>query len=136
MGKKAQMMMSPRKSISLILGFLLLALGAISVLKQLKVIGFSLPTNLPALTIAISILLIVGALVLIYDGYDASMGMPGAFMFICVIIALVALVAGIIPLLNSLKVIAFNLPTFVNAALPWVYAVSGFFLVIGGFMGM
>ncbi len=136
MSKKAQMMMSPRKSISLILGFLLLILGILPVLKQFKVIGFSLPSNLPALTIFISILLIAGAIFLVYDGYDASMGMPGMFMFISVIIALVALAVGLIPLLFQLKVIGFNLPASLNIAIPWVYLVSGFFLIIGGFIGM
>lgn len=131
--KKAQMMMSPRKSISLILGFLTIVLGIIPALKQLKVISFSMPT-IPI--IIVSILLIAGAIFLVYDGYDASMGMPGAFFFFCVILALVALAVGLIPLLQQTKVIGFGLPASLNVALPWVYLATGFFLIIGGFMGM
>ena len=53
-----------------------------------------------------------------------------------IIIVISVLAVGIIPLLFQLKVIGFNLPVSLNIAIPWVYLVSGVFLIIGGFMGM
>lgn len=131
--KKAQMMMSPRKIISLILGFLILVMGLLPILKQLKVIKFAIPT-LPVMLV--SILLIAGAIFLVADGWGASMGMVGATTFFFAIIALVVLAFGLIPLLAQLKVIPFNIPTSANTALPWIHAASGIMLIIGGFMGM
>ncbi|MDP2749702.1 MAG: hypothetical protein Q8O89_02625 [Nanoarchaeota archaeon] len=133
MNKKAQMMMSPRKSISLVLGFIMLTLGLIPVLKQLKVIKFSLPA-LPVMVV--SIFLLACAIWLIYDAYDTSMGMPGPEMFMFGIIAVIVLALGLIPLLHQLKILPFTLPVFMNSILPYVEVAAGLALIIGGFLGM
>ena len=57
---------------------------------------------------------------------------------ISAVIGLILLAFGVIPLLNSLKMISWNLPSFLLKMpieiLVWVVAIAGFYILIDGFI--
>ncbi|MBN2454206.1 hypothetical protein JXB11_01535 [Candidatus Woesearchaeota archaeon] len=135
MNTKAQMM-GPRKPISLLLGVIFLALGVLPLLNQFGVIGFGLPT-IPGLVV--SILAIIGAVFLFWDGIGENMGAMGItqqIMFASYIVGVVALAFGLIPLLNSMGVIGFSLPAVGATIINALYVVIGCLLLYGGTQGM
>ncbi len=127
-------MMGGRKIISFLLGLIMLALGAIPLLNQFKVIGFTLPA-LPNLVLWI--LGLAGGIFLIIDGFHErmSMGLGKSVMWISILLGIVMFLFGLIPILNSLGFIAFTLPTIASIVINVLFALSGILLFIGGFTG-
>ncbi|MBI2143904.1 hypothetical protein HYU17_02005 [Candidatus Woesearchaeota archaeon] len=131
-------MMGPRKPVSLILGLVFLAFGIIPLLNQFKVIGFSIPA-LP--NIVLHVISIIGAVILLWDAIsEGSMGMAmgiGAMLTPATFIMALALLAiGLIPLLNSLGVIGFNIPQLAQIIMNVLYVATGGLLLYGGTQGM
>ncbi len=132
MNKKAQMMMSPRKIISWVLGLLMLALGGVPLLNSMKVISFAWPT-IP--NIILWIFALAGGVFLLIDAIKEGMSMYRGVMMPTLIVGLVVLALGLIPLLNSMGVIAFNIPQMVGIVMDIIYVVAGILLIIGGVVG-
>ncbi len=132
MNKKGQMGMgSGRKTFSIILGLIFLALGGIPLLNSLNVIGFSLPT-IPM--IVFWILALLGALFLIIDGFKegAEFGAKKTIGMISIVFALILIVFG----LGSFGILPFALPEVSVIIINILFAVAGLLLIIGGFSGM
>ncbi len=134
--KKAQMMMSPRKIISMLLGAVFIALGLIPILKSFGVIGFLLP---PIPEMLIRILAVGGGILLIFDaiseGPMAAYGMAQYAMFASYIVGIGILLLGLIPLLNTMGVVGFTLPALGQMILDWLYLIVGVMLLYGGTQG-
>lgn len=134
--KKAQMMMNPRKSISMLLGAVFLVLGLLPILNSFGILGFVLP---PIPAIVLRILAIIGGLFLIYDGISegqmAAFGFAQYMMFASYLFGIAILLLGLIPLLNSMGTIAFTLPLFGQTILDWLYLAVGLLLLYGGTQG-
>jgi len=127
--KKAQMM-NMRKIISFILGVILLAVGIIPMLNTFGVIGFSIP-SIP-LTI-LWVLALVGALVLIIDGFKEmqGMGFQKIEMIVSILIALVIIVLG----LAHFGVFSLSLGDIARTILNILLTIGGILLILGGFAG-
>ena len=130
--KKAQMM-SPRKSISLLLGVVFAVLGVIPLLNLFKVISFTLPV-LPE--IVLRILALAGGVFLIFDaiseGPMAMMGMAQYAMFASYIAGIAILLIGLIPILNSMGTIGFTLPQLGQTILDGLYVIVAVLLFYAG----
>lgn len=131
MNKKAMMMPGAgRKIFSVILGLLFLALGGIPLLNNLKVISFQLPT-IPM--IVFWILALLGAIVLIIDGFSESrfgFGAPKVVGALSIILALVLVFYG----LGSFGILPFAIPEIGIIVINILFVIAGLFLLIGGIM--
>ena len=127
MNKKGQMM-GVRKVISFVLGLVFLALGL------LPLLGVNLPP-IPALVLWL--LALAGGIYLLIDAYKERMGMGLSkfIMWLSVIVGLLILTLGLIPILNSMGVLAFALPVLGAAVVNILYTVAGVLLIIGSFIG-
>lgn len=137
MSKKAQGMMmgGPRKPLSLISGFVFLALGLIPLLNSWGVIGFSF--SLP-LGIIFWIVALVGGIILLWDAIGenmAVMGMQQQVRIATAIVGLVMLAIGLIPILNGMGAIAFNIPPMAEMIKNILFTVVGALLLYGGTQG-
>lgn len=137
MFKKAQGMMGgPRKPLSLISGFVFLALGLIPLLNQFGVIGFNLP--LSPVGIFLWIIATAGGIILLWDALGENMAMMGLQQQIRIatlVIGLAMLAMGIIPILNSVGVIGFNIPPIADTIKNVLFVVVGSLLLYGGTQG-
>ncbi len=120
---------SGRKTFSIILGLIFLALGGIPLLNALNVIGFSLPTVPMIVFWALALL---GALFLIIDGFkeEAGFGSGGSKMIgiISIVLALVLIAFG----LGSFGVLPFALPDVSMLIINILFTLAGLLLVVGG----
>jgi len=118
-----------RRIFSAILGLVFLALGGLPLLNAFKVIGFSLPT-LPM--IIFWVLALLGAIILIIDGFKEEQMGFGARKIIGIIsfvIALILIVYG----LGSFQILPFTLPALSIIIIDLVFILAGLFLIIGSF---
>jgi hypothetical protein len=132
MNKKGMMMGmgAGRQIFSGVLGLIFLALGGIPLLNELKVISFNLPT-VPM--IIFWVLALVGAVLLIVDGFKEEQMGFGARKIIGIIsfvIALILIVYG----LGSFGILPFTLPAFSIIIIDIIFALAGLFLIIGAFV--
>ena len=126
----------PRKPISLLMGLVFLAFGAIPVLNGMKVIGFSIP---PFPNVILHALSIAGAVFLLWDAISenmARMGFPQMVRTATFVVALVLLAVGLVPILHGMGVIGFNLPSLAAIIVNVLYVITGGLLVYGGTQGM
>src|SRR3989338_7277952 len=123
--KKAQLMMGPRKWISLILGILLTILGVIPLLKSFNVIGFGLPA-LPGLVLWI--LFVAGGIWLFVDATSEGT-LQSYIMWPSVIVGIVVLGLGIIPILGQLGVITYQLPAIASIISDIITTLAGLLLI-------
>lgn len=131
MYKKAQLMMSGRKWISLIIGLLLTALGVLPLLKSLNVIPFGLPA-IPGLVLWI--LFVIGGIWLMVDA--ASEGtLQAAIMWPSLIVGIIILGLGVIPLLTQVGVISLQLSFMTQMVSNIVTTIAGLLLISGGTFG-
>lgn len=133
--KNAQMMMSPRKSISLILGIVFIVLGLLPILNSFKIISFVLP---PIPEIILRILALIGGVFLLFDAVSEgqmAFGMTQYAMFASYIVGIGILLLGLIPILNSMSIIGFTLPALGETILNWLYLIVGALLLFGGTQG-
>jgi hypothetical protein len=132
MNRKGMMMGmgAGRQIFSGVLGLIFLALGGIPLLNELKVISFNLPT-VPM--IIFWILALVGAILLIVDGFKEEQMGFGARKIIGIIsfvIALILIVYG----LGSFNILPFTLPAFSMIIINIIFVLAGLFLIIGSFI--
>ena len=118
--------MSMRKTISIVLGLLFIALGV------LPLLSFPIPS---IAGIVLWILAIIGGLVLLVDGYIEHQEMRAMLSTPSYLIGLLLIVLGLVPLLASLGVITFAIPGILMLILDFVFIAGGLFLLIGGFQG-
>lgn len=126
----------PRKPLSLISGFLFLALGLIPLLKSWGVIGFNLPVS--PVGIFLWILATVAGIILLWDAIGenmAVMGMQQQVRIATLIIGLAMLAIGLIPILHSFGAIGFNIPPIADTIKNILFAIVGFLLIYGGTQG-
>jgi hypothetical protein len=131
--KKAQLMMGPRKWISLILGFLLTVLGVLPMLNQYGVISFNLPA-IPG--IVLWILFVAGGVWLLVDATSEGT-LQGYIMWPSVVIGVIVIGLGIVPLLGAsgLGIIGFSLPSIAKLISDVITVLAGFLLIGGGTFG-
>ena len=137
MFKKGMMMGGPRKPLSLISGFIFLALGAIPLLHSMGVIGFNLP--LSPVGVFLWIVALAGGIILLWDAIGenmAVMGMQQQVRIATLIVGLAMLAIGAIPILNSMGTIAFSIPEFAETIKNVLFVIVGFLLLYGGTQGM
>jgi hypothetical protein len=132
MDKKGMMMGMGygRQIFSGVLGLIFFALGGIPLLNELKVISFNLPT-VPM--IIFWILALIGAILLIVDGFKEEQMGFGARKIIGIIsfvIALILIVYG----LGSFSILPFTLPAFSMIIINIIFVLAGLFLIIGAFV--
>jgi hypothetical protein len=138
MNKRGQMMMGmmgPRKIGSLVLGFLMLALGVIPLLHNMNVIGFTIP-GLPEMVLWV--LALVAGILLFWDGFSEAMGAFGMMqmvMFASYALAIASLALGIVPILYNMQVISFSFGTVGTAIIHMLFTIDGLLLIIGGTQG-
>ncbi|MFT4309701.1 MAG: hypothetical protein ACMXYL_04390 [Candidatus Woesearchaeota archaeon] len=119
--------MSMRKTVSILLGLVFLALGILPL-----VLGIDI---MQTIGVALWILAIIGGLALLADGYIEHREMRPALSTPTTIVGLVLVVLGLIQTLFIFNVIAFQIPGFVYLALDFVFIAGGLFLIIGGLQG-
>ena len=132
---QGMMMGGPRKPISLVLGIAFLAFGAIPLLNTLGRISFALPA-LPQ--VVLYVLSVAGAVFLLWDAISENMAMMGFAQMARMatfVVALVLLAVGLVPLLNTLGVISFQLPSLVGIVSDVLYLATGGLLIYGGTQG-
>ncbi|MBW2990720.1 hypothetical protein KY348_03380 [Candidatus Woesearchaeota archaeon] len=130
MNKKGQTG-SSRKVFSIILGLIFLILGSIPLLNTLGVIDFSLP-DIPL--IIFWVLALLGALVLIIDGFSESrfgIGAGKTVGALSILLALVLIIYG----LGSFGILPFALPDVGMLVINILFTLAGILLIIGGFSG-
>ncbi len=138
MSKKAQGMMmgGPRKPLSMIAGFIFLALGLIPLLNKFGVVGFNLP--LSPVGIFLWIIAIAAGIILLWDAIGENMAMMGFAQQVRVatlVIGLAMLAIGVIPILHSMKVIGFDIPPIADTIKNVLFVAVGFLLIYGGTQG-
>ncbi|OVE75094.1 hypothetical protein BVX95_00180 [archaeon D22] len=120
----------PNHWISLILGFVLTALGIIPLLNAMGVIGFGLPgfmTGLFGSLFGLIVLAGAGVYLLIDSFFEDD------FIFwLTLIISLIIVVIGLIPILFNFGIIGFNIP-FGATIYQILFAIEGFLLIIAAF---
>ncbi len=135
MSKKAQMG-GPRKPLSLISGFVFLALGLIPLLNRFGVIGFNLP--LSPVGIFLWIIALAGGIILLWDAIGENMAMMGLQQQVRIatlLVGLAMLAIGLIPILYSMKVIGFDIPPIADTIKNIFFVVVGALLLYGGTQG-
>jgi len=117
-----------RKVFSVILGLVFLALGVIPLLNYFKVISFSLPT-VPL--IVLSILALVGAVMLVIDGFkeEQSFGSTKTIGIISIVMALILIIYG----LNYFGILPFSIPAVGGLIIDILFTIAGILLIIGAF---
>ncbi|HLD43031.1 MAG TPA: hypothetical protein VJB08_03530 [Candidatus Nanoarchaeia archaeon] len=125
-------MLTARKTISFILGLILLVQGGLPLLNTLNLISFTLPA-LPEL--ALWIVFVVGGIWLLVDASREALINKG-LMRISLVVGIVLIALGIIPLLNHYRVIGFTLPGGIQIAVDAVLALGGLLLLGGAFKGV
>lgn len=121
----------PTSIISLILGFILLALGLIPILNTWGVIGFGLPGFLSGILqgIIIYIVAAAGAWLLINGFLEDD-----APRWITLAIAGLVLIMAIIPILNQFGIIGFGLGFLTYNVFLYVFVVEGLLMVLFPFL--
>ncbi|MBN2142118.1 hypothetical protein JW711_02190 [Candidatus Woesearchaeota archaeon] len=125
--------MSARDWISFFIGLVLFAVGIIPLLSKFKIIGFGLPGFMSSLmgSIFFWIIAIAGAYIIV-DGIIE----PAGHMLhtALLIIGFVFVIAGLIPILHSFKVIGFSVPGLDNLVVyNIIIVVEGLMLMSAGF---
>ncbi len=137
MSKKAQGMMmgGPRKPLSLISGFVFLALGLIPLLNKFGVIGFDLP--LSPVGIFLWILATAGGIILLWDAIseNMAMGLQQQARIATLVVGLAMLAIGLIPVLHSAGAIGFSIPPIAETIKNILFVVVGALLLYGGTQG-
>jgi len=134
--KKAMMgAFNLRKIVSWIVGIIILVLGLIYILNKFNVISFSIPT-FPQMVLWV--LTIIGGIFLIFDAITEGSNFSSIskmLMIISFVIAILIIALSLIPLLNNLTIISFQLPEIAQLIKSIIYVLAGFFLIIGGMFG-
>ena len=134
--KKAMMgAFNLRKIVSWIVGIIILVLGLIYILNKFNVISFSIPT-FPQMVLWV--LTIIGGIFLIFDAITEGSNFSSIskmLMIISFVIAILIIALSLIPLLNNLTIISFQLPEIAQLIESIIYVLAGFFLIIGGMFG-
>ncbi len=119
---------------TLLIGLIMGAFGIIPLLKNLNVIAFDLPFTLTG--IVLSILLTIGGIWLFISGCMEIAGTSTeAIGYISLIIALLVIFVGAVPLLNTLGLISFTMPSIL-LAMPSniLLTLAGIFLILDSFL--
>ncbi|MGM5484247.1 MAG: hypothetical protein ACQEP1_03025 [Nanobdellota archaeon] len=119
-------MLETRGWISLILGFITTAFGAIPLLNNIGLIGFDLPFSIVG--IILEILLIMGGLFLLFDSAHED-----NLKWVSVIVGLIIIILGAFPLVNNFVNIGFSLGDVLGIAIVKniILIVSGILLIFG-----
>ncbi len=125
MNKKGQIG-AARKAISVILGLIFIVLGALPLLNKFKILSFSLPT-FP--TMVLWVLALIGAIVLIIDGFKETQNMAKPIGIASIVMALILIVWGI----GSFGILPFSIPAVGILIIDIIFVVAGILLVIGTF---
>ncbi len=126
----------PRKPLSLISGFIFLALGLIPLLNKFGAIGFNLPMS--PVGIFLWILATAGGIILLWDAIGenmAIMGIQQQVRIATLVVGLAMLALGVIPILNSMGAIGFTIPPIAETIRNILFAVVGLLLLYGGTQG-
>ena len=126
------MPINARKTISFILGLILLVQGGLPLLNKLNLVTFTLP-DLPEL--ALWIVFVVGGIWLLVDASREALINKG-LMHISLVVGIVLIALGVIPLLNSYNIIGFTLPEGIKIVVDAVLALGGLLLLGGAFKGV
>lgn len=121
----------PNNWISLILGFLLTALGLIPILNNLGVIGFALPGFMTGLFGSLFALFVIaggGAYLLIDSFFEDD-----AIFWITFVTSIAIIGLGIIPILSKFGVIGLNF-SYAELIYQIIYVIEGFLLVVAAFV--
>ncbi|MFT4308476.1 MAG: hypothetical protein ACMXYM_03845 [Candidatus Woesearchaeota archaeon] len=121
-----------RKAISAILGLIFLALGAIPLLHNFGVIGFTIPAWAG---IPMYILAVVGGVFLLIDALKEQQEARHSLSMPTAIVGLVVLAFGLVPLLFQFGAIGFSLPGFLDVVSDYLFVAAGILLLIGATQG-
>jgi hypothetical protein len=120
----------PKGYLSAIAGLILIALGIIPLLNHFGVIGWNFPAGIIGVLFSIMFYIAAAAgLWLIIDGFMED----DTIRMVTVLLGIVIMIAALIPLLNSFKVIPFGLPFLTPTIVQGVFVVEGLFLLIAAF---
>lgn len=127
MDKKGQIG-TARKAISIILGLIFVVLGGLPLLNRFNLVSFTLP-RLPMMVLWV--LALIGAIVLIVDGFKETqnIGAAKAIGIASIVMALILIVWGI----GSFGILPFTIPAVGILIIDIVFVVAGILLVIGTF---
>ncbi len=127
--KKADLS-DPRGWISLIIGILVLVLGALPILNQFKILPFGLPGFLVSAIGMISIYLLaaIGIYLLIVGFMEDD-----TIRVITILIAFIVIAIGIIQILAMFKIIGFSIPFLTPLMYNILFVIEGIFLIIAAF---
>ncbi len=126
----------PRKPLSVISGFVFLALGLIPLLNKFGVIGFNLP--LSPVGMFLWIIALAGGIILLWDAIGENMAMMGFAQqarVATLIVGLTMLAMGAIPILHSMNVIGFDIPQMADTIKNVLFVVVGSLMLYGGTQG-
>lgn len=127
--KKARVFTAPRDTVSFFVGVLLAAFGALPLLYRWGMVKFQIPM-LDNIAVSVLIWIVaVGGMYVVIDGFIE----PPAYSlhWILIFVGLVLAATGLIPVLNIMGVIGFNLPLG-DLAYRIIIALEGVLLMIGG----
>jgi len=125
--------MSLSKTMSIVLGAIILILGLIPLLNSLKVIGFSIPA-LPG--IVMWILVIIGGAYIIWDVFLINNNFLQPAHWALVAFGVVLIAFGGIPFANQMHWIGFTLPVMAQLITSIIHTAAGATLLISGFFIM
>lgn len=121
-----------RSIASLLVGILLIVLGAIPLLHSWGALPFGLPGFLGSFIATIATYLIAaGGFYLLIDGF-LQWGNP--FAWVTFSVALIVIALGLIPILYSFGALPFTLPFLSETFYSIIFTVEGIFLFIGAFI--
>lgn len=120
----------PKNYIAALIGLVLIGLGLVPLLNKIGIIGWGIPSGVEGLILAFAVYIItIAGLYLLVDSFMEDHGTR----MISMIVAIVAIVIGLIPILNTFGVIGFTIP-FLGPVLYYVvFLVEGVFLLIAAF---
>jgi hypothetical protein len=128
MDKKGQIG-GARKAMSIILGLIFFVLGGLPLLNKFNILSFSLP-RLPMMVLWI--LALVGAIVLIIDGFHEArnIGPAKAIGIASIVMALILIVWGV----GSFGILPFTIPAVGILIIDIIFVIAGILLILGTFM--
>jgi len=128
-------MMEGKDFFSLIVGFIVLALGAVPLLEGMKVFNLGLTKILSGVLAAnIAVYLVAGLGLYLAIESIIEITNSNSIGGFSLIIALLVTVLGLIPILSNFGILPFNLPFALSQMVfQIIFIIEGLFLIIAGF---
>jgi len=121
----------PKNYIAALIGLLLSCLGLIPILNMVGVLSWGIPEGIMLVITSFALYIItIAGIYLLVDSFMEDHGLR----MISIVVALVVIILGLVPLLNSFGLIGFTIPLFGTPILYYViFLIEGVFLMIAAF---